>query len=47
MEPQVPDHGTSKSTLVNQGAIPKLEGGEYPLYGYVHDLNGQGFIDIK
>lgn len=46
MEPDIPNHGDTKGTLVAQGIID-AENGKYPLYRYIHDLNSNGFIDYK
>lgn len=46
MEPEIPDHGATKGSLIAQGILSPEEG-VYPLYRYIHDLNAQGFIDYQ
>lgn len=46
MEPDVDDVSTNNATLVQQGMI-RSNGGKFPIYRYIHDLNDQGFIDYQ
>ena len=46
MEPDVDDVSENQSTLVQRGMI-RGENGLYPIYRYIHDLNGDGFIDYQ
>ena len=46
MEPEIPNHGQTKGTLVAQGVIAP-ENGVYPIYRYIHDLNKAGMLDYK
>lgn len=46
MEPDVDDVSEQKGTLVQQGLIHETDG-RYPIYRYIHDLNGEGFIDYQ
>lgn len=46
MEPDIQDLAEHSGTLVQQGMISATDG-VYPIYRYIHDLNAQGFIDLK
>ena len=46
MEPDFEDLAEHQGTLVQQGMITG-DGGKYPIYRYIHDLNGEGFINYQ
>ena len=46
MEPDVNDTATDKGTLVQQGIITATNG-MFPIYRYIHDLNGEDFVDYS
>lgn len=46
MEPDIEDLAEHQGTLVQQGMITG-DGGKYPIYRYIHDLNEEGFINVQ
>ena len=46
MEPDIEDLAEHQGTLVQQGMVTG-DGGKYPIYRYIHDLNEEGFINVQ